>query len=297
MENVNIHVELEDYLKIQYQLRNNISKSFDLIIQSQYASTLRQWVEREYPVLSKDIDDILHNVSRRLKNQIRSYDFNVRSFNIEKYYWDFLKHECQISLPNEENKSKNMSLSKKEFKAMVSRLIAGDEALIEEIYLKQCKICMTNLIRSYNCTHEEAYESTIDALYELRKDLIKNKIMYGNLASYFNRRAALVLFKKKGKSKIDTVSLDYDMDFEEKKEIEEVDEDVKEIIKKAISKLGSECKKIIKLFYFNEIKLEDISIELNKNHSAVRKQISRCRNKLRNYISQDFYYQFISNNG
>ena len=62
---------------------------------------------------------------------------------------------------------------------------------------------MTNLIRAYNCTHEEAYESTIDALYDLRKDLIRNKVMYGNLASYFNRRAALVLFKKKRKSKME----------------------------------------------------------------------------------------------
>ena len=162
--------------------------------------------------------------------------------------------------------------------------------------LKQCKTCMTNLIRAYTCTHEEAYESTIDALYELRKDLIRNKVMYGNLVSYFNRRAALVLFKKKRKSKIDTISLDFDMDFSEEVEPEVVDEDVKEIIKNAISKLGTECRQIIKQFYFNEIKLDEIAAELNKNHATVRKQISRCRDKLRNYMGQDFYVKFLSSN-
>jgi len=292
-----MHVALEDYLKIQQQLKSKISKTYDLIIQSQYISILPKWIEKEYPVLKMEIDDILYNVSRRLKNQIRNHDFNGRTFNLEKYYFDFLRHECQISLPNEENKLKNLGLTKNEFNDMLSRLIEGDETLIEKIYLKQCKTCMTNLIRAYTCTHEEAYESTIDALYELRKDLIRNKVMYGNLASYFNRRAALVLFRKKRKSKIDTISLDFDMDFGEEVETEIIDEDVKAIIKNAISKLGSECKLIIRQFYFQEIKLEQIAVELNKNHATVRKQISRCRDKLRNYMGQDFYVKFLSNNG
>ena len=294
MEDINFHVSLEDYLSIQQELKRNNSKSYDLVIQSQYISFLPDWVEQEYPALAKEANDILYNVSRRLKNQIRNHDFNGAKFKLKKYYFDFLRHECQISLPNEENKSKNLGLTKKEFNDMLSRLIDGDETLIEKIYLKQCKTCMTNLIRAYTCTHEEAYESTIDALYELRKDLIRNKVMYGNLVSYFNRRAALVLFKKKRKTKIDTISLDFDMDFSEEVESDMVDEDVKEIIKNAISKLGTECRQIIRQFYFNEIKLEEIATELNKNHATVRKQISRCRDKLRNYMGQDFYVKFLS---
>lgn len=297
MEVTNIHIEIDDYLKIQQELKRFKSESFDQVIQSQYINTLPQWITQEYPALKLETDDILHNVSRRLKNHIRNHDFSRGTFNLQKYYSDYLHHECQISLPNEENKSKNLGLTKKEFSDMLSRLIKGDETLIEKIYLKQCKTCMTNLIRAYSCTHEEAYESTIDALYDLRKDLMKNKIMYGNLASYFNRRAALVLFKTKRKSKIDTISLDFDMDFEASVDTDTVDEDVKVIIKNAISKLGSECRQIIKQFYFNETKLEDIAKELNKNHATVRKQISRCRDKLRNYIGQDFYCQFLSNKG
>ena len=299
MEEVNFDsIELNKFQKIQSQLNKHETKLFCQEIESKYISKVPHWIARAYPGLSNDTNDIIFNVSRRIKHLIRNFDFDSGTINLEKYYLDFLRHECQLAIPNEENKSKNLGLDKGEFKELVILLAKGDESLIEKVYLNQFKKCLTNLIRAYSCTYEEAYESTIDALYEIRKDLLNDKIMYGNLASYFNRRAALVLFNKKRKSKIETVPLESQLDYHGITVQDEILSDqYDETIKTAILKLGSECQKIIRQFYYENIKLEEVALELNKTHVAVRRQISRCRDKMRNYISKEFYNHYLSVKG
>ena len=292
-------IGLDEFHLIQAGLRKNDDGHFNSIIVAKTKADLSNWVEKEYPSLSEEIQDIQFNVYRRIKYWIRYKEDNLDHNGWVNLVHKFLKQECQLAIPSEENKLKNLGLTRSEFRSLVAKLQKGDERLIETVYLANFKKSLSNLIRAYSCSYDEAYESTMDALIELRKDLIKGRIQYGNLGSYFNRRAALVLFKKRKKSKLDLISLSDEFDFHAEPITDSSMESaqIKEMISDAINKLGEECRSIIKQYYFDEVKLEKIALQFDKTHAAIRKQISRCRNKLRNYISKDFYLTFEINNG
>ena len=165
------------------------------------------------------------------------------------------------------------------------------------------KDCLTFLIKSTNCNYDEAYESCMDALYALRKDLIEDKVMYGNLASFFNRRAKLVFLNKKRKLKQNIISLESNQEWIDSSLYEEFDYNTESesvqteaMVKEAITSLNVKCQLIIKQFYYQNMKIEEIAQGLNKSNVATRKQISRCRDTLRSYLSKILNIETIKYN-
>lgn len=258
--------------------------------------SLEYWIEKEYPSLVSEKEDILFGVFRRLKNKLVATDLSVKTFDIEQYVTEFLQIECQANLPNEANRKKNLGLDKAQFKKLVAALQQGDETLIEQVYLSHFSKCVSFLMMQHKCSKVVAYDCSMDALIEIRKDLLNGKIRYGNLGSYFTNRAVGKWYKRNRKEKASILPLNEELNFADTDQQEQkiIQRELTEIIANAMKKLCTECRFILKQFYYEDKNLNEIGTLMDKNHSAVRKQATRCREKLKKHIGENFYRQYTS---
>ncbi len=175
------------------------------------------------------------------------------------------------------------------------RLQAGDEQLIERVYLNHFQRCVQFLIHRCGSNYDDAYNCTMDALLEIRKDLINERIFYGNLDYYFTKRAKGKLYKLRGRQskqlpKVDIEGLDFED--EERIESEMAETELRETIAEAFKKLCDDCRGILRQYYYEERTFKEIAESLKKSHAAIRKQATRCRDKLRKHLGEHFYERF-----
>jgi len=289
-----LSLSTEDLINIKKELKARDLFSFNQKIVNPINLTLVHWIETEYPSLILEKEDILFGVFRRLRNRLLKIDLPNGESNISTYLLEFIQIECQSIIPNEENRKKNLGLDKATFKKLLAALQSGDETLIEKVYLSHFKRCVNFLVRNNNCSKEVAYDCSIDALVEIRKDLLNNKIRYGNLGSYFTNRAVSKLYKRNKKNKLITLPILEEVDFLKEREDEDalIQKELHEILNNAMNNLCDECRFILRQFYYEEKSLHEISDHLDKNYDAIRKQASRCRIKLKKYIGEKFYRQY-----
>jgi len=157
---------------------------------------------------------------------------------------------------------KNFNLSATEFSDLVTKLRAGDDTLFEKIYLAHFEHSVNYLVRHQGADYEDAYTSTMNALLEIRKDLIHGKIEYGNLAYFFTYRAGKKLSKirKRGNSNLKIVGID-NMDFKDEENLMSrfQTKEMKEIISKTFQKLGEECSQLLKHYYYDDLSWSKIA--------------------------------------
>lgn len=285
----------KDLESIHADLQAREYNSFNQLVKLPLENEMSKWLAISYPVLSSDLEDLTYGVIRRVRNTIKKMEAPFTSLDLFALAKGYLKTECEASLPTALNIENNLGLTKADFKQAVAALANGNESLIERVYLVHFEKCVSIVVKQTGCSIDLAHESTMNALLEVRSDLIKGKIRYGNLQSYFTSRAINKYFKKERKKKIVALQLTDGLEFYDDKEQKDdlVEKEFFEIVKSAIQKLCSECQYILRQFYFEELKLIDVAEQMNKSHQAVRKQTSRCRDKLKNFIGEKFYKQFI----
>ncbi len=283
-----VHIIQADLLKRQYD-------SFDKMIKAPLLEQVPVWLKKLYPSLEGDVEDLSIGVLRRIRYSIKKMEAPFKEYDLYVKAIKFLKIECEASLPTEDNIQRNFGLTKTEFQSAIIRLKNGDEYLIEKVYLAHLEKCMAIIAKQTHCGKEMAYDCTIDALLEIRIDLMKGRIRYGNLQSYFTTRAINKYYKKQQKKKIQLVQFPDAVEFYDEEDSEElIEREFREIVRDAVKKLCDDCSYLLRQFYFEEIKMLDIAKQMNKSHQAVRKQASRCREKLKNAIGEKFYQQFIN---
>lgn len=178
----------------------------------------------------------------------------------------------KISKPSTQLAKINFGLTEGEFKVMANELSSGNEDLFERIFLSHFSDCLTYLKSNFNTPHNEAYDITMETLIDFRHGLLNEKFKYGNLRYLFTKMASQKLFKiRKKEAKITII--------DECPEIEDVIQNSNEedlnILQKAWSSLDLKSQLILKKFYFNKMKLKDISESENIGYSAIRKQKER----------------------
>lgn len=234
------------------------------------------------------INDVLKKSEKEIaKQELTSLD------RIKPLLFSLLNKECKLAIPNKENRSKNMGLSRAEFKDGIKKLKENDEYIIEKIFLAHYSQCVGYLMANNRCDDIDAGESFMEALYEIRNDLKKDKIFYGNLYNYITVRAKMKLTKII-KKKDNFASLD-NKDFPDK---EHIQDDIEEkeltiILSKAIERLCDRCRKIIRLKYFEELRYDKIGELMNMKPNTAKKAAFDCKKKLRKYLGEDFYKKFL----
>jgi len=270
--------------------------SFNRQIREPLESQLVTRIEEEYPGLLEDKEDLCNGAFRRIKNDVKKVDAQTASFNLSQLAFKYLIIECESTLPTERNIKNNLGLTKTAFKELINQLKAGDETIIEQVYLSHFEKCVAIVVKHSSCSKELAYECTMDALIEIRTDLQNEKISYGNLESYFTSRAMNKFYKRAKKKKIAEQPLPEGMEFysDDLGKDSLIEKELNGLVRGAIKKLCEECQYILHLFYYQDLKMNEIGNQMNKSHEAVRKQASRCREKLKNYLGEKFYEQFSS---
>ena len=284
---------MQQLVEIQTDLLRGETDTFQKWVVSPARNTLTQWLIKEYPLVKEEASDILQDVFRKFQQQVKKWQPSQEALDVNTALQDLIRKECNLAEPTKENRKKNLGLSRSEFKKLCLLLKEGKEVLIEKVYLSHFKECMNYLIFREDAAPDEAHNCSMDALYEIRKDLLKDKILYGNLAYYFTYRAKSKLYKWRMKQKNTTLSLNgLDFEEEEKTESELIQAELTDLVSEAINKLCEDCTLIIKSFYYDNKSLKEIAEKMEKSHTAIRKQTTRCRDKLRKFLGENFYNQF-----
>ena len=284
---------MQQLVEIQEDLRRGDTDTFQKRIVAPFNKLLNQWLLEEYPSLREEASGILEDVFRKLQQMIKKWEPAKNNLSVDKELWSLARKECKLAEPTPENRQKNLGLSRAEFKNLCMQLKQGKETLIETVYLSHFKQCADFLVFNENATQDEAHNCSMDALYEIRKDLLQDKIFYGNLAYYFTYRAKSKLYKLRIRQKQSTLPLNgLDFEEEEKTESELIQSELTALLSEAINKLCHDCKLIIKSYYYEDKSLKEIAAKMDKSHAAIRKQTTRCRDKLRKLLGERFYEQF-----
>ncbi|MEM9548910.1 MAG: hypothetical protein AAGA77_23190 [Bacteroidota bacterium] len=180
--------------------------------------------------------------------------------------------------------NKNFNLTIVEFDQMVSKLKQGDDDLFEHVFLSHFEENKRYLIRYCKIEEEVAYDVCLDTMLEFMHKLKSDKIQYGNLKFLFNQMSKnkfLQMSRIKERRMTAILELEYIGSFDASEK-----ERLLQVLDKAWQKLGSECQKILKMYYYEKSAIKDIAAAIKKSEVALRKQKQRCLFHMKNSMTQ-----------
>jgi len=193
------------------------------------------------------------------------------------------------NLPN-----KNFGLTEKEFIELVSQLQGGDETLIEKIYLAHVEGAVKFVRYNSSASYEEAYDSVIDALLEIRQELIQGKLEYGNLAYLFTYRAKLKFFrlKMKNDNRLEVSSLEESIDFKDNDNfIDNLQiEEMANLIAKALNGLERDAEELLRFRFYEKLTWPKIAKILEPEKEG--KDIERLSDALKKKVRRNYLPKF-----
>jgi len=125
------------------------------------------------------------------------------------------------------------------------------------------------------------------------------KHQYGNLEAFFKQRIdwayrdSLKSAKERFNRLMDSLN-GYDDRFYQEDTEELVLKELRLEVANAIQKLCNNCRTILKESFFNERNHQEIAKMLGKKSNNIGVQKFNCLKKLRAYISENFYREFLS---
>ncbi len=184
-----------------------------------------------------------------------------------------------------DNPIQNFGLKAAEFADLKADLLRGDETLFEHVFVKHFDDCRVYLIRNCSAQADDAYDITVETIIAFRKRLLENKVEYGNLRFYFTKMAKDSYLKWLEKNKRMPVS---ELDVNEADHADEAeggfDEDQLKVLDSAWTKMGEDCKNLLKSHVYDGLQLKIIAQSLNEAEANIRKRKERCMDKLKSYF-------------
>lgn len=195
-----------------------------------------------------------------------------------------IKKASLLSLSSTTAQEKNFGLTEAEFNNLLAKLKEGDQRLFEKVFLVHFEDCMSYLRRKDRATQEAAYDATMDAYLHFRTLLIAKKISYGNLRYLLTRMARQHYQRRQKRGQIFTELPDFVGELAE--EEADISPEEYELLSRAFKSLGSNCRDLLRAFYYARRSLKDIAKEEGRSAPAVRKQKSRCVETLKRHFNQ-----------
>jgi RNA polymerase sigma factor (sigma-70 family) len=173
---------------------------------------------------------------------------------------------------------------------VIEQLKRGDEKTIYKVYVDH-KNGFSLFANKYDLSADDlldVYQDSIIALCEnAKKGTIDN--LESSLSTYLFSIGKYMIYRiLKAKNK--RISIDYENQppqvlEDEYKEV--YDENEIALLQENFKKLGEQCQKVLRLFYYEEKKLDEIQIELNyTNKDVLKSQKSRCLKQLKELIKK-----------
>jgi RNA polymerase sigma factor (sigma-70 family) len=180
--------------------------------------------------------------------------------------------------------AKNWGLTEARFQQLISELDSGNEKQFHAIFTKHFAKYRNFLRSDMNISYDDASDAVTEAFVKMHRFITEKRIEYGNLESYTLKIARneylMLLRKKKHLPETDT-------DFE-RLDIadDEYDDTTMEHFEIAFQRLGTDCKDLLKLHYFEKASHRDIGQALNISEDASKTRTKVCRQKLREFFVQ-----------
>lgn len=184
-----------------------------------------------------------------------------------------------------DNPIQNFGLKAAEFEQLRADLLRGDETLFEHVFVKHFDDCRVYLIRNCSAQADDAYDITVETIIAFRKRLLENKVEYGNLRFYFTKMAKDSYLKWLEKNKRLPVT---ELVANEADHADETDggfdEDQLKVLDSAWTKMGDDCKNLLKSHVYDGLQLKIIAQSLNEAEANIRKRKERCMDRLKTYF-------------
>lgn len=175
--------------------------------------------------------------------------------------------------------AKNFQLTETQFNEMVALLQKGDNALFKQVFIAHSGDCINYLQVTYKAEYDEAYDAMLDTMINYRQRLVDGKVSYGNLRFLFLQMASQHYVRQQT-AKAKVVATDQ---FDEPEEEElTISEDQLTMLGQAWKELGETCRDLLKMNFYDGLKLNEIAKKMDKTDAAVRKQKERCLEQLKN---------------
>lgn len=171
---------------------------------------------------------------------------------------------------------------------LITLLRQGDDRTIQELYLNHKKSFFL-FAKRYQLDEDELLDIYQDAIVALCDNAKRRKIdqMTGEIGNYLFSIGKYMIYKRV-KDQNRTVSMtDFDPDEMSSfaQDEEEDDQSSLQLMGEALKKLGQQCQQVLRLFYYEEKKLDEIQSLLNYSSKDVLKaQKSRCLKQLRELL-------------
>lgn len=175
---------------------------------------------------------------------------------------------------------KNFNLSEEEFYQLLHDLKSGETTLFKQIFLSHAKDCISYLQMKYRASYNDAYDAMLDTMIVYRKRLLEDKISYGNLRFLFLQMASQHYHRMIKSEKQHEEIEHFEDNLMNEENSSQYDEIQLKNLEKALENMEGDCKEILILNYYKNLKLNDIAEKLGKNYDALRKQKERCVNVL-----------------
>ena len=180
-------------------------------------------------------------------------------------------------------------MKQQELTQIIGELKNGNNRILKEILSECGQYCIDNLQRRTTCSEQDAEDILMDAILNFREKALAGKLEY--LTSFRNYiyttcyNMWLVRYEKEksARKKQPVVERYFYEAAEEIGEISaaEYKEEMLNISNKALEMLDEKCRTIIKYFYLQKMKMDEIAKAMGFSGAAVAKTTkSRCFKKL-----------------
>ena len=196
-------------------------------------------------------------------------------------------------------------MTNKEFNDLKEALVSGDNTALDSVFRAHYQACVAWLQKKYNCEQSDAEDLFMDALLVFRKEVIQGRVTNKNIRAYLITVAKNIFLQRKRKKGLNLeVSVEemesiigkeaglYDESFNPilKAEVEEMEArklaSQYKAFQLAWEKLGEPCKKVLKGFYIDKIKLKELQIILGySSYDSIKSIRRRCFNQLKEWAS------------
>ena len=159
---------------------------------------------------------------------------------------------------------------------ILERIEKGDEQAIDFLYKKYYRM-MTKMVLSNSGTEEEAQDIYQEALIVFWQKAVSGNLVLTSKISTFLYSICLNLWRKEldRKSRLSHEEKDGSVEMDVSR-----DERIK-IINECINDLGTTCKKILKYFYFDQMSMSNIALNLGfANTDTAKTKKYKCKKRL-----------------
>jgi len=167
----------------------------------------------------------------------------------------------------------------------VKKIIEGDDDVLKDMYLDQFDKIRSLALR-YGKDESSVFDLFQDGMIDMIENLRSGKFDHGaSLGTYLFSICRNKLNNEKRKRKIETSELNENLEQHDEEYSEETHK-AEQIMNQELGRMKEDCKKLLRMFYFEKKPLKEIASIMSYTESFVRVKSNRCKNTLRKKLAE-----------